>query len=569
MAAGVLVDRLWRPAASTSLQPTFAALTMDSGVESWPSLSPDGTTLLYVSHATGHDDIYRRDVDGRNAINLTAEFSDGSTMPAFSPDGRRIAFRSERQGGGLFVMGATGENPKKVSDEGYNPAWSHDGTRLAFATEATTTPGSRIGTSELWVLNVDSPSQEKRKVSDVDAMQPTWSLDGRHVAVWSSDGGRRLLKVIAVADGSAAPVFPSDPDTTYWNPVWSWDGRWLYFVSNASGSMTVGRVPVDASGHPTGSRETITVPASSAGQISLSQDGQRLVYQAQSGRYSLSRAPVDATRGEADAAASKTIFEGSLNVNYPSVSPDGSTVAFTVGDDMFTIDRDGRHLQQLTRDAARDRGPVWTPDGRIAFYSNLGGRYEIWSMRPDGSDRRVVASAPNHDDWIYPKFAGDGRLSVVSTGKNPALLDASTSPATLAETFPAMDGGDLFWPYAWSPDLSRLAGLAQSNTKGLMRDVILYDPVKHRYVDRIAGVGTPVAWLDGMRLIVAADDRYYVLDVTTRKRAPKPVGPWPTFSFSWSATLADGGRTFYFASATTDADIWMMTLGPAPQPRVK
>ena len=489
-------------------------------------------------------------------------------MPAFSPDGRRIAFRSEHDGGGVFVMEAGGENPRKVSAEGFNPAWSHDGTRLAFATEATTTPGSRVGKSEIWVVSVDSASQEKRKISDVDAMQPTWAPDGRHLAVWSNDNGHRLLKVIAVADGAATPVFPSDPDVIYWNPVWSWDGHWLYFVSNASGSMTVDRVAVDTSGLPTGSRETITVPASSGGQIALSQDGQRLVYQAQSGRYSLSRAPFDATRGVADASASKTIFEGSLSVNYPSASPDGSTIAFSGGDDIFTIDRDGRRLQQLTKDAARDRGLVWAPDGRIAFYSNRGGRYEIWSMKPDGSDRRVVASAPKNDDWIYPKFSGDGRLSVVNIGARPALLDVSTSPATQTETLPAMDGGDLFWPYAWSPDRSRLAGLAQSKTKGMASDVILYDPATHRYVDRIGDVGTPVAWLDEKRLIVAAD-RYYVLDVTTRKRAPTPVGPWPTLTFSWSATLADGGRTFYFASATVDADIWMMTLGSATQPRVR
>ena len=73
-------------------------------------------------------------------MNLTAGCKADDDEPAFSPDGRRIAYRSECAGGGIFVMGATGESARKVTDKGYNPAWSPDGLELAIADEKLRSP---------------------------------------------------------------------------------------------------------------------------------------------------------------------------------------------------------------------------------------------------------------------------------------------------------------------------------------------------------------------------------------------------------------------------------------------
>src|SRR5262249_57748157 len=88
------------------------------GLEAWPSLSPDAKSILYASRNAGSWDIYLQRVDGRNAINLTADGTQDDTEPRFSPDGSLVAFRSERDGGGLFVMGATGESVRRISNVG-------------------------------------------------------------------------------------------------------------------------------------------------------------------------------------------------------------------------------------------------------------------------------------------------------------------------------------------------------------------------------------------------------------------------------------------------------------------
>ena len=109
--------------------------------------------IVYASAAAGNLDLYLLRVGGDRAIALTTDPADDSRA-AFSPDGERIAFRSERDGGGLFVMGATGESVRRVTDAGFDPSWSPDGRRLVYATEEVFDPVSRDGNSELWIVEV-------------------------------------------------------------------------------------------------------------------------------------------------------------------------------------------------------------------------------------------------------------------------------------------------------------------------------------------------------------------------------------------------------------------------------
>jgi hypothetical protein len=130
----------------------FTRLTDVSGLESSPSLSPDSEFVAYVAIDGGDRDVLLLRVGGQRPINLTEDSAADEDHPAPSPDGKQIAFRSERAGGGLFVMGATGESTRRLTTFGDNPPWSPDGREIVFATEGESDPHAREKTSELWVV---------------------------------------------------------------------------------------------------------------------------------------------------------------------------------------------------------------------------------------------------------------------------------------------------------------------------------------------------------------------------------------------------------------------------------
>jgi Tol biopolymer transport system component len=400
----------------------------------------------------------------------------------------------------------------------------------------------------------------------MDAVQPSWSPDGQRLVFWSVEGGRRVLRTIAASGGESAQVFDAPSPKVFWNPVWSSDGRWLYYVSNETGAMTLARVRVDSTGRAIEAPQSIVAPAGWVGQIALSRDGRRLAYQSVNARFELSRAALDPDRGVL--SESTTILAGALGAMTPSVSPDGRTIAFAnLGsasqEDIFTIDREGRNLRQITNDEALDRGPGWSPDGRrILFYSNRGGRgfYEIWSVNPDGSDPRLAASSPDRDDWMFPRVASTGQLSVIGMTSPSALLTFTSPSASFDRALPPIGNDEAFWPIAWSPDGSALAGFVQSGAAGgLVPDLVIYRPAldKDKY-DRLPGAGMVVGWLPGGRRLVVLRPTPQILDLQTRSSTP--IGTVVPVGGSFGAGLSGDGRTMYYATVTADSDIWLVTL---------
>jgi Tol biopolymer transport system component len=369
LVAGVYLVTRWgwgMKQTDTSLShAVFTRLTEQADAELFPSLSPDGKVFVYASPAAGNGDIYLQRVGGKNAINLTRNSSSDDTHPVFSPDGEYIAFRSERDGGGIFIMGATGESVKRITDFGYNPAWSPDGQKIVCAQDNFVEPNNRtVLPSKLWMVVV--ATGQKRLISEGDAVQPTWSPEGHRIAYGGiHKGGRRDIWTIPADGGEAIPV--TDDPAVDWNPVWSPDGQYLYFASDRNGSMNLWRVPIEErSGAVLGPPEPVTIPSAYGQHLSFSRDGRRMAYVQVSTRANIQQIGFDPGR-ERVVGQPAWVTQGSRLATNPDLSPDGQWLVFdSIGgtqEDLFIIRRDGSELRQLTNDVHKDRAPHWSPDG--------------------------------------------------------------------------------------------------------------------------------------------------------------------------------------------------------------
>ena len=184
-------------------------------------------------------------VGGKRRNNLTSDSKADDTQPAFSPNGELIAFRSEREPSGIYVMEASGDNVRRISDDGYHPSWSPDGKQVVVSGFGRDQPTVRAtGPQGLHVIEVESG--ERRKLSDAEASFPAWSPHGHRIAYWFYTGtfGRREIATVP-AGGGEPVVVAKDFSVSNWNPVWSPDGKYLYFVSSRTCSVNFWRVAID------------------------------------------------------------------------------------------------------------------------------------------------------------------------------------------------------------------------------------------------------------------------------------------------------------------------------------
>jgi Tol biopolymer transport system component len=555
--AGRLLER--RGAASEAAAPSAAVVRLTNlpGPERWPQLSPDGKTLAFVAssaNASDEGDVFIQRVGGGNAINLTPDSPGNDTHPAFSPDGARIAFRSERDGGGLFVMGSTGESVRRLADFGYNPSWSPDGREIVVSTVTFDEVASRSGRGELWAIEVASGSK-RRIETPGDAVQPRWSPRGHRIAFWSvSNAGQRDVFTVAASGGTVVPV--TTDAAIDWDPVWSPDGRQLTFGSDRGGTMNLWRVPIDeASGTATGPPAPLSVPSGWAGHASLAADGRTLAYASRDVRTTLVRAPLDPARGRVSGPPA-VVLRGSLELRDQALSPDGEWIAFTTGgrEDVFVVRADGTGFRQLTDDAFRDRGPAWSPDGRrLAFYSNREGDYQAFTIERDGSGLKRVSEVP--DGLTYLAWSPDGSELATCVGQDQGAWRIDLRQpvgAAAARRLPPIDGTHALCARSWSPDGTSLAGIA-IDSAGVWRGVYVLALASGSYRRLGDQRGNEVLWLDAGRLVVGTGrGDIEVVDARSGEARLLARGQNPSVSRD--------GRWLTSLDRSEEADVWMATL---------
>jgi serine/threonine protein kinase/sugar lactone lactonase YvrE len=553
---------------------TFTQLTTLPSEEMFPSLSPDGKSFLFQSKSTGNWDIYLQRVGGKNPTNLTKDCPEDDTHAAFSPDGESIAFRSERDGGGIFVMGATGESAKRLTDFGYNPSWSPDSKRIVCSTGWLWWAAARVGTSHrLFVVDAGGKSGNAapRDITGriEDAFQPSWSPHGHRIAYWSFPGANQDIWTVPAAGGE--PVRVTWETSSDWSPVWSPDGKYLYFSSDRGGSDNLWRVRIDEeTGKVLAPAEPVTTPSPSAGCISFSRDGNRLAYVNRLVSRNIHRVDLDPVR-ETAAGPPSPVTQGSLQSSAPDVSPDGNWLAFrSVGprEDLYVVRTDGTGQRQLTDDDYLDRTPRWSPDGkRIAFYSNRSGDNKIWAINADGSGLQHLTRDQDRMGRGPAVWSPDGsRIAFCSVGKGATsyIVDLTKPLAERsAESLPSPGkGNSWFQACSWSSDGRRIAGTLRSPRGS--EGISVYDLVSRRF-QHFTDYGWSPHWLsDGRRVlfytfVTTSKSSLYLLD--TRSGKVREILSATPNTLSGASITRDDHR-IYFSLASVEADIWMMELKP-------
>jgi Tol biopolymer transport system component len=552
----------WRQPAATTVTAVpllnFSRLTMQRGVALDPSLSPDGKWVVYVNGTSGNQDIYLQSTTGQTAINLTKDAPLGDTQPAFSPDGDSIVFRSERDGGGLFVMGRTGESVRRLTRSGYHPSWFPDGKQVVFTSQLVASVESKTNdVSELWI--VGAGGENPRRFYAGDAVNPRVSPHGRRVAVWGLTGGTINRDVWTVAADGADPVRVTTDDAYDWNPVWSPDGAFLYFLSNRSGSMNLWRVGIDeASGHPKGLPQPLTVPSQYIRHFSLSADGRLAAYATWAVTNNIARVPFDSRTGSVRGPVEQ-ITTGPRDFGRFDVSPDGTQLvagnSSRQQEDLFLLGNDGSS-RQLTNDRARDRHPRWSPDGhRIFFYADRDGSMAIMSIDRDGGSLRQLTSATGATSPIYPVPSPNAlRVAATDNGWKMFVYDARDFSKAAEELppFPEELRRGILNLSQWSADGKLLGGTT-------LAAAWVYSFETRTYRSFPALNTAHVSWLPDSRRFVGTQQGK-VLVVDSQSGMTREIFEIPGEAIG-TARVTDDGSYLYITHGNASGDIWTARFG--------
>jgi Tol biopolymer transport system component len=458
-------------------------------------------------------------------------------------------------------MGATGEDVRRLTRFCYNPSWAPGGQEIVCSTgwfrgveETTTSLNGRL-------FRVNFSTGESRPIPGLieDARQPSWSPNGYRIAYWGRrQGAQRDIWTVAANGGD--PVAVTADSYMDWNPVWSPDGRYLYFASDRGGSMNLWRIRIDeGTGKTLSSPEPVTMPSQWSGFISFSRDGLHMAYVQQTRTSNIYKAAFDPTR-ERIVGEPVALTQGTTQYWGPDVSPDGQWVTFTSRqqpEDVYVVRTDGTSLGQLTNDNYLKREPRWSPDGkRIAFFSNPTKKWQIWAVKPDGSGLEQLTNIPGGADG--PIWSPDGtRLFCFSPVGQPFVVEPALSARSYRELPPESESGGKLWAWSWSADSKRLVGPLLNREDGSSLGITAYSLKAEKY-ERLVPFGTGGHWLsDNRRVLFEHQDKLYVVDSQSRKWhevlsvAPNAINQ--QFGFSRD-------RLIVFALDDTQADIWQMNF---------
>ena len=383
-------------------------VTFDPGLEIQPAISPDGRSVAYAAGTSVALRIFVRQVTGGRAIALTNDSAEVESDPSWSPDGTRILFRTR---GGVFSAPSSGgearpEIPAPPQGEIVSAAWAPDGRTIAYV----------VGDSLLlWA----DQHRERRVATIRDPSRCIWSPDGGRIACASGNSfylapgilfsnlSPSRIVVVRVRDGAAATV--TDSTSLNQSPVWSQDGRWLYYVSDRDGPRDLFAVRMASGGQAEDGPLRLTTGLG-AQSFSLSADGSRLAYSVFAASSNVWSLPLP-THPPVSAQGATLVTSGSQVIEALTVSLDGKWLVYhsdlTGKGQVYRLALPHGSPERLTSDAFDDYQPDLSPDDReVAFHTMRTGSRDIFVQPLDGSPLQQVTSSP-HEEAV-PRWSPDG-----------------------------------------------------------------------------------------------------------------------------------------------------------------
>ncbi len=453
-----------------SLRQCLSALALLAGSAAPSHVAAQDTRLLRQPTASAAQvaftyggDIWTAPLAGGRALRITSTPAVESE-PHFSPDGRWIAFTSNRSGTpAVYVVAAEGGTPRRLT---WYPAasnvrgWTPDGSRVLYATSRETAP---TGYERLWTV---SPEGGPSTLLPAPwAHRGSYAPDGDRIVVdrmsrWDEEwrdyrGGQNTPLTILDLETLDEVRLPNER-TTDTHPVWMDDT--IYFVSDRDFAYNVWAYDV-------GSGDLRQVTSYSGAEVKhLTGNAGRLVFEQDGWLHELDPATGAARRIDIEVVGDfpwmATRWEDvSQRATNASLSPTGQRAVFEARGEIFTVPVEHGDARNLSRSTGvADRAPVWSPDGAsVAWFSDDGSGYELVIAAQDGTGaRRTIDITPSVMAWEVTWSPDGSRIAFVDDDVRVRVVEVESGDVTTADAGGTnLERGSM--GLTWSPDSKWLA----------------------------------------------------------------------------------------------------------------
>src|SRR5579862_1619006 len=433
----------------------FAAAADEPLLVQKPALSRTQIVFAYAG------DLWSVPREGGDAARLTSG-TGIETDPAFSPDGKTIAFTGEYDGNvDVFVVPATGGVPKRLT---WHPApdrvlgWTPDGKRIIFTSPRNSY--SRFG--EMYTVPAEGGVEEKLPLPS--GYEASMSPDGQSIAyepigkaftMWKKYRGGQTSRIwLARLSDSSITKVPRTNSNDF-NPMWAADR--VYFLSDRNGPVTLFAYdPKSQAVREAVPNNGLDMKSASLGPdgIVYEQFGGIFLYDLKSGKTK----PVP-IRVQGDFPELRAKFVNvARRLGSPAVSPTGARAVFAARGDIITVPAEKGDPRNLTNSpGAMERDPQWSPDGKtIAYLSDESGEYAL-HLHPQSGEGEVTKIELKQGFYRSPRFSPDSKkIALIDSFQKLWYVDLeSKKQVEVDQDTYQMRSGDI--EGVWSPDSKWIA----------------------------------------------------------------------------------------------------------------